>query len=428
MIDAARARRASRSTRLLLGILAAGFLLRVALLPVHGKMHDVAIFAQWARVLATFGTHGLYDRIEPWSMTAINYPPGYALVLLGVVRVYASFGAGNDLSLLYALLKVPAILADLACAAIVYVIVLRYASRSQALVAAAIVTFAPWTWPLSAVMGQVDSVCALFVLLALTFAFDERYAASWLALAAGTLVKPFPILVVPLLLAAQLRSQGLTPRMLVGPALALGLAYAVSLPFAPSAAPLATFAWLAHEYGSGQGLFPLTSFFAANVWTLFAHPVPDARRILGVSLQTLGWLAFAVATLFVLGTMLRRIDRAQSRPERMRVFVTAWFLVLLGLFVLTTRMHERYLIYALAIGPAMWSFGPFERRIVTILAVTFVAGFALAMLGAAAGAEAFATLPVRVVALLNVATYACALYAFGRGGRTVAVAAEDWSA
>jgi Gpi18-like mannosyltransferase len=414
-------------TRPLLGILGAGLALRLALLGVHGKMHDVTIFAQWARMLMTFGTHGLYDHVVPWSTTAINYPPGYALMLFGVVRAYELVAAGGNTTLLYALLKLPAILADVVSAAVVYAIVLRYASRSQALIAAAIAAFAPWTWPLSAVMGQVDSVCAMFLLIALAFAFDERYAASWIALAAGTLIKPFPILVVPLLLAAQVRSQGLTPRIVAGPALALGLAYAVSLPFAPSAAPFATLAWLAHEYGSGQGLFPLTSFFAANVWTLVSHPVPDARRVLGVSLQLLGWLGFGASTLFVLAIALRRMDAVQSRPDRMRVFVTAWFLVLFALFVLTTRMHERYLAYALAIAPAMWSFGPSERRIVIILAVTFVAGIALAMVRASAGAEAFATIPVRIVSLVNVATFALALYEFNGRRRAVAVTARDFA-
>jgi len=410
----------------LLGILAAGLVFRILLLRIHGKMHDVTIFAQWARVLMTFGTHGLYDRVMPWSTTAINYPPGYALMLLAVVDAYRIVSPSGSPTTLIVLLKVPAIAADIACAAIAYAIVLRYATRSQALVAAAIASFAPWTWPLSAIMGQVDSVCAMFVLLALALTLEESYAASWLALAAGTLIKPFPILVVPLLLAAQIRSQGLTLRIVVGPVLALILAYVVARPFAPSAAPLSTLTWLAHEYGSGQGLFPLTSFFAANVWTLFGHPTPDAQHVLGVSLQTLGWLGFAVVTLFVLATMLRRLDSAQSRPERMRAFVTAWFLVLFALFALTTRMHERYLVYALAIAPAMWSFGRSERRIVTILAITFVAGFALAILRASAGAEAFATLPVRIISALNLGTFAFALFALHREGRPVAVAAQGW--
>jgi hypothetical protein len=157
---------------------------------------------------------------------------------------------------------------------------------------------------------------------------------------------------------------------------------------------------------------------------LFGHPTPDAQHVLGVSLQTLGWLGFAVVSLFVLATMLRRLDSAQSRPERIRAFVTAWFLVLFALFALTTRMHERYLVYALAIAPAMWSFGRSERRIVTILAITFVAGFALAILRASAGAEAFATLPVRIVSALNVGTFAFALLALHREGRAVDVAAE----
>jgi hypothetical protein len=128
----------------------------------------------------------------------------------------------------------------------------------------------------------------------------------------------------------------------------------------------------------------------------------------------------------VLAIVRRRLQRAQSKPERLRVFVTAWFLVLLALFVLTTRMHERYLAYALAIAPLLWPIGLTERRIVTMLAITFVAGIALAILRASAGAEAFSTLPVHVVSLLNVLTFGFALFAFRRGERTMS--AGDWDA
>ena len=412
-----RARDVSTVSRPLIVILVSGLILRLLLLPLHGQEHDVVVFTQWARVLETFGTHGLYDRVEPWSLTAINYPPGYALLLLGVVRVYSLVAPAGNMALLHVLLKVPAVFADIACAAIVYSIVVRYASRTQALVAAAIATFAPWTWPLSAIMGQVDSVCAMFLLLALDLALDERYAESWLALGAGTLVKPFPILVVPLLLAAQVRSEGLGLRLLAGPALALVLAYALAVPFAPSAVPPATFAWLAHEYGAGQGLFPLTSFFAANVWTAISNPVPDTRRVLGLSLQAYGWLAFCAAQLFVLAVMLRRMNAANTRMLRAQAFVAAWFLVLLALFVLTTRMHERYLAYALSIAPALWPLGAAERRTIGILTVTFLANVGLAIAFGSHGAPAFSTLAVRLISIANIATLAYAAYGFYDGER-----------
>lgn len=408
----------------LVAVLGAGLALRLALLVVHTRSHGLAQFVQWAHVLATLGTPGLYERIEPWQAGTLDYPPGFALVLLFLERVYELWAPARDNpTLLDALLRVPPLLADIASAAICYSIVMRYAARTQAVIAAAIATFAPWTWPLSAIAGQPESICTMFSLLALDYALDERYAAAWLALGAGTFVEPYPIVVAPLLLAVQARNEGVSLRLLAGPFIGCAIGYVLALPFAPSAIPLETVSWFEHVYRIARGL-PVTSIDAANAWFAFAQPMLDTHIVFGLTLQTYGWLAFAVLEFFVIVVTLGRMTQANSRLAVARVLVPAWFTVMLALFVVTTRMHASYLAYALAVAPAIWPIGIWERRSVAMLTATYSAS-AIVPIWLPPEASELVLLVLRAIALTNVATLA---YVLVRFAAPPPKAVEDWGA
>lgn len=388
----------------LAAIVALALGLRAAVLPFHGYQHDLTIFVGWAHILMTYGTHGLYGRPEPVTHTALNYPPGYALQLLAVTRVAQVLlphaGTHGD-ALLAGLLKLPPIVADLGAVMLAHAIVRRWRGEGAALGAAAIAAFAPWTWPVSAFWGQVDSICAVLLVFALWLALEDRFTAAWFALVAGILVKPFPIVVVPLLVALQLRREGVSLRLAAGPAAGAVLAYCVSLPFAPSAAPLATLRWLAQQYTSGQSLFPMTSVNAYNVWLVANPPVPDASRAFGLSLQSWGWLAFSALDAGVTLAFWRRFARERSRAAGEQLVTLAWFVATLGLFVLATRMHERYLIFALAFAPMLFWCGAWQRLAVVVLSLTFTANVGLDLIYKHVREVVLLT---RTLSLVNVAT------------------------
>jgi Gpi18-like mannosyltransferase len=385
-------------------IVALAFALRVAVLPFHGYQHDLTIFVGWAHILMAYGTHGLYGRPEPVTHTALNYPPGYALQLLavtGVARLLLPHAGTHGDALLGGLLKVPPILADLGSVVLAYAIVRRWRGDRAALGAAAIAALGPWTWPVSAFWGQVDSTCSVLLVLALWLALEDRFTAAWLALVAGILVKPFPIVVLPLLVALQLRREGVSLRLAAGPAAGAALAYCASLPFAPNAAPLATMGWLARQYTSGQGLFPMTSVNAYNVWLVASPPVPDGRRAFGLSLQTWGWLAFGAFDAAVTLAFWRRFGRERNRTAGEQLVTLAWFVATLGLFVLATRMHERYLIFALAFAPMLFWCGAWQRLAVVVLSLTFTANVGLDLIYKHVREIVLLT---RTLSLVNVAT------------------------
>lgn len=186
------------------GLFGCGLALRLLLVPLlrDRQTHDLRIFVAWAQLLGRYGSHGLYQQLDPLDHYPVNYPPGFALVLAAVDVIYGRLTAhtGQNVVLLGMLLKIPAIVADMVVCVCVFTIVRRWAGVRAALGALAVAAFAPSTWPISAVWGQVDSLCSAWMLLALQSTFARRYVLAWSALALAALVKPLPVVLAPLLL------------------------------------------------------------------------------------------------------------------------------------------------------------------------------------------------------------------------------------
>ena len=177
--DATLTARPSRGTWLaLVGILLGAAALRLAFVPIlrHRQTHDIQIFISWAQLLMQYGSHHLYEHKDTIDHFPVNYPPLFSLVLGTVVGVYRLAVHGSEnLVLLGMLLKLPAIAADLALCVLVFAIVQRWYGPRPALWATAIAAYAPTTWPISALWGQVDSISTVFMVLALALTFLRRY-------------------------------------------------------------------------------------------------------------------------------------------------------------------------------------------------------------------------------------------------------------
>jgi dolichyl-phosphate-mannose-protein mannosyltransferase len=364
----------------LAAILFGALLVRLAFLPVFlpGGVGDLETFAGWMQLLLAFGTHGLYSHIAPFSGRIIDYPPGFALVLAAIAPLYAPLTLADHRALLLPALKLPAIVADLGLCAITFVLVRRWRPRRDALIAAAVIAFTPATWMLSAVWGQVDSIPVLAFLSALALMFARRYTAGWIALALAVLVKPQTIVSAPLFLVWQIALDGLRPRLAVGPALALVVAYLAAIPFAPSAMPPATFSWLLGRYQAGVALYPYRSASACNIYTLGGDFYgSDSVRILGVPLWAVAVAVFSVFVSVIAFVTARRLFPQTNRADRENLLVTACFIVFTTLFVTNTRMHERYLFPAVALVPLVWYGAPRLRTVAATLMVTFIGNCAL---------------------------------------------------
>ena len=336
----------------LVGMFAFAFSLRLLIAPHAGYYADLKFFQNWAVRLDDVGLRRFY------SAGGADYPPGYLYVLWLLAKISAPPG--------FVLLKVPAILGDLGLAWLAGTFATRIAPLSvkerwpvRPLVAAAVL-FNPAVIILSAVWGQVDVVPAVFVLWSLFLLFTgpqalRRELAAFLLFAIAVAMKPqagfvFPIMVYVLYRRHLLRR----PR----PEWAHGV-----LKIATSAAVLVAFLFLAalpfglgplkllHFYSHSASLYPFTSANAFNLWGVVgfwrrdSSGAGDYVAVAGVPALYLGTLALAAGVVVVLWRAHREVERG---VDQMRVFTIAAAAVSLLAFALLTRMHERYMFYALA--------------------------------------------------------------------------------
>ncbi len=205
-----------------LAVAAAGLGLRLVLaylvFPGKGLAADLGFFESWTRTLTEVGPGSFYA-----SAASANYPPVYPAILwlVGLLAhpLAAVTGASLDQAIVD-LLKLPAIVADLLIALVLYRAGSRWFGRGAGSIAAALYLFIPVTWYDSALWGQVDAVGTLVMLGALVLLVEGWSEAAAAMGALSLLVKPQDAIVLVVIAPVLVRRHLLRPGS--GPMPALG--------------------------------------------------------------------------------------------------------------------------------------------------------------------------------------------------------------
>jgi dolichyl-phosphate-mannose--protein O-mannosyl transferase/Gpi18-like mannosyltransferase len=350
-------------------MLAGGLLLRLFFIGNEGFKTDVQTFVAWAMALAEHGLGSFYN-----ATNFADYPPGYFYVLAVVGWIWETFFKsfdGGHYVVIAAMVKLPAILADLGIGVLVYAIVRRFAGMRVALGASALWLFNPAIVYNSAAWGQVDSVAAGFALLAIYVLLrsgddaPERVSwwivAGWVLFAYSLLIKPQAAVLLPLMIAfAFVDPQRRRARLLstgMGIVAGLILALALTEPF-HHGNPVDAFSWLLARYSFGSNVYPFNSVNAFNLWAIRGQFwQPDTDPIMFFGWFSLGpqylWGIFLV----VAATALVVWRYLQDRTPR--GLLEGCAIATIAFFVLATRMHERYLFNGLLFTIVCL---PFARR------------------------------------------------------------------
>lgn len=212
--------------------------LAYVLLPRSGFESDIGTFTAWALNLAEHGPGSFYA-----TTTFADYPPGYLYLLWligGLGHLLAPLANTDPASATGALIKLPAIFADVLVGLLLYRVVRSWrAPRLDAhrlgLIAAALYLFNPVTWYDSAVWGQVDSISGFLMLGSLTLLVLRRDVASSAAAAAAVLVKPQAVIVMLVVGAVLVRRHAIRKQhpwvLLADPAAAVSTLTLVAAPF-----------------------------------------------------------------------------------------------------------------------------------------------------------------------------------------------------
>jgi dolichyl-phosphate-mannose-protein mannosyltransferase len=335
---------ATQEGRVFLAFLGVALYARLIIAPYQGFFGDLQEYVTWGVSLDQHFFH-VYSTVGS-NTIPLNYPPlmvylfglmAGAYGLLEHLRGGHAAYVVSQAPLLNVLIKLPAILADLATLALLYSLARRRRSKRWALVAAATYAFSPTILFDGALWGQVDGVSTFAALLGLLFALKRRGLWAGIFFGAALMLKPQPVVFVPLALLYLWRWGGRREaiRACIG---MLGSAALICLPYLLPPAP-EMLIYLKNVNG-----WVLTSHAgdALNLWWIldpqrsFSSPgwIPVVETIVG-------WALFSLALVIVIKGIVN-----DNSPK------TLWSgaaILALAFFTLTTLQHERYLYPALAL-------------------------------------------------------------------------------
>ncbi len=334
--------------RLLLGLLAALILRFVLMALPMAFWTDLNTFKAWSVGLVQHGIGNFYAAPNMWC----DYPPGYLYVLWGLGKLQQVVDPGltqtGGMGFTW-LMKLPAALADVACAWLIWLILKTRTSMRSAYRAAMVYAFNPLALFVSAIWGQIDGVLTLMMLTVTWLLLKGNLLRATALAVAGVMLKPQGLFLAPFFVLSQwFRHKPLRWALTIP--VGLAVVWAMVAPF-----------FFPHQevFGLGELLvgpfqflyermiataegYPHSSINAFNIWAPTGMWLPDSRTILGIPHKVLG-ISFVAMMSGWIGLFLYRKRHAGSAP----IFLAAAIL-LVGMFLLPTRMHERYIFPAIA--------------------------------------------------------------------------------
>lgn len=305
------------------------------ILAMHTKGYetDMNCWRAWADRAFSFGPWGFYS--EDFFC---DYPPGYMYILtvIGFIRhIFPALPPTLEL----ALLKAPAILFDI-------ILINVFAKRVQntdlihvSLGPVLLFAFSPAIWVNSSVWGQVDSVFMLFFILSLLSLTDKKYYKSAFWLGISIVFKPQALLFAPIYVLAvtsNRREKKIAKKFFCAIVICISTIFLISFPFIIQKSPFFIF----NLYLKTISSYKYASLNAFNLFTLLgANGMPLNETLYGLAYGTWGIIGICFA--FTIGSGLF----LQGKDDSKYFYISA--IILFGVFMLGSKMHERYLFPAI---------------------------------------------------------------------------------
>lgn len=346
-------------------IFIAGLLIRVSLMFLDFSF-DVNSYISWAQDALNRGLPGFYETPskEVFGVLYPNYPPLTILILTPFLSLYqfifkiiwwlnitfpifpSKIMAFVALRIFEAgIFKIPSIIGDLGLAWIVYLFAKKLIPKKQKLhlIAPLLILLNPALIFNSSLWGQVDSIAVFLLLVSFYWLFfTKNFKLSTVFFFLSLLIKPTILISLPIYGLGLLNKFGWlkTIKSFFIGNLVFWLFF---LPF--------------HKTGNIL-IYPYTAYYqmivlaqgmnfvsisALNVWSFFPKllKIKDSAKLLGpLSFQATGYLIIAIL-------MIKIVFRYFKTKDKLKAFLYAGFLINFAMYLFSTRMHERYIIFSL---------------------------------------------------------------------------------
>ena len=288
-----------------------------------GFWFDVNCFKSWADATAYYGLNGMYH-----SGMFLDYPPGYMYVLALTNIIQTIFNL-DYYSVIYTfIIKLPAILTDLAGACLIYKMADEKLGEKWALFLCGCYAFGPGIIFTSSIWGQIDSFYTLLMVLALYCISKDDVVKAAVVYAMALITKPQALLFGPVLLFWVISKKDWK---IFFKAVGIGLCcmWLFSLPFGQSLSPL----WLINLY---KNTFNGYRYFTVNGYNLYMLAGLNWKPLANVpGAESINTVVILVCFAFCAFAYFRQKDSS-------RIFNTALVFITV-FFSFCTMMHERYM-------------------------------------------------------------------------------------
>lgn len=317
---------------------------------------DVRNHMDWGERFFEYGPSGFYDpEANVWDYTWPNQPPGTMLIFAGVYQTHQflfslltwvnqniSFFPSTIMfffedNLYSALAHLPAVIADVGLAYLVFKVIIDVSKKKElGYVAAVIFLINPIVWYNSAVWGQYDSVINFFAFSAFYLLLKKRTLLALVALALSLYIKISLAIFVPVFILLLLKQKISLKQIIKSTLVTAAIFSLVTLLFSYTQDPWTWIYELYSEKVLGQQLHVITAN-AFNIWALLTgiHEQPDSLTWGPLSYQYWGYILFTPVYIFTLYKLWKSTDKL--------AWCKALTVIAFASFVLLTNMHERYL-------------------------------------------------------------------------------------
>lgn len=338
-----------------------------------GHPTDINCFMYWGNAVFNNGPATFYT--SGWS----DYPPGYMYILAAMTGVARLFGLQYN-TLPYAfIIKLPAILCDLAAAFIIYKLAEKRLPKKGLYLITAFIAFNPVMAFISGGWAQIDQVLTVLLLVSMLLMCDKKVVWAGLVFGVAILMKPQALMAGPLFAVAYLMYviDSKDPFKAVGKSILAVLAAVAaiivpSLPFWGTQEPK----WLIDKYFSTVSSYNYATIEAYNLFGLLGANWRNADQIFLFSLSYKQWGTMFMALSIVVSAVLYIIGR---KKHKHCLILTMGFLFA-ALFMFGHFMHERYLFPVLLFIAAAFVLYN-DKRLFLSLAV-FTSSLLINVLGA----------------------------------------------
>jgi len=309
-------------------------ILRILLVSFEGYERDILSFKEWCFAAVKYGVAGVH------ANTWCDYPPGYFYILKVVGLIYKVFYSTlqQGTYLLQLLIKLPAILADLGTATLIFFLIKEKYKFKIAYLAMLAYAFNPAIFINSAWWGQVDSVMLFILFLSVFFLLEKKIKWSYVLLAIACLVKSQALIFVPLILYITWRQKGLKA-VIRGISYAAITVFILLLPFIIEG----NLRTIIDVYFGSMHSYPFVSISAHNIWWLISdangRQISDQMSFLNLgTYKTIGFFLF-FSCYAILLVYFRKKDWRKYQED----FYLGFAFLAICFFMLFTQMHERYI-------------------------------------------------------------------------------------